>query len=137
MNIEKSCGAVVYTKCDEQIKYLLVQSLEGFYGFPKGHMEENETEQETALREIKEETSLNVELLPGFRTADSHPIPQKPNTMKEIVYFLAHFEHQTPKYQSEELLSLVLCSYEEALKLFQFESSKRILTEASNFLLGK
>ena len=38
MTWEKSCGAVVFTKVKEQVKYLLVANLEGIYGFPKGHV---------------------------------------------------------------------------------------------------
>lgn len=51
---EKSCGAVLFTTEKGIKKFLLVES--NYFGFPKGHVEENETEQETALREIKEET---------------------------------------------------------------------------------
>lgn len=36
---EKSCGAVAFTRINGEIKYVLVQQLEGFYGFPKGHDE--------------------------------------------------------------------------------------------------
>ena len=42
MKFEKSCGAVVFTKIDNKIKYLIIKSLEGIYGFPKGHMELDE-----------------------------------------------------------------------------------------------
>ena len=56
MNIEKSCGAVVFTKENERIKYVLIRNLEGIYGFPKGHMEAGETEIETTLREVYEGT---------------------------------------------------------------------------------
>ena len=55
MKLEKSCGAVVYTLKNGKPQYVIVQSLEGFYGFPKGHIENNETEKETAIREIYEE----------------------------------------------------------------------------------
>lgn len=44
----------------EGLKYLLVREKNGFWGFPKGHMERGETEQETAGREIKEETALEM-----------------------------------------------------------------------------
>ena len=67
MTYEKSCGAVVFTKTGKDIKYLMVQSLDGIYGFPKGHMENDETESETALREVYEETNVNIELIDGFR----------------------------------------------------------------------
>ena len=90
MIYEKSCGAVVFTRINNQIKYLLIRNLTGIYGFPKGHVEQGETEEETALREVFEEVGLAVKLLPGFRSQDEHPIPQKENTIKQIVYFLAN-----------------------------------------------
>ena len=136
MTWEKSCGAVVFTKLNGQVKYLLVANLEGIYGFPKGHVEAGETETDTALREVLEETGLRVSLIEGFRTTDEHPIPQKPDTMKQVVYFLGEYEGQTVAYQKEELSGAYLVSYEEAMGMFQFESSRRVLKEAHAFLMG-
>ena len=58
MVLEKSCGAIVYTIENGEIKYLIVEEASGSHSFPKGHMENEETEEETALREIREETNL-------------------------------------------------------------------------------
>lgn len=135
MIYEKSCGAVVFTKIDNNIKYLIIQNLSGIYGFPKGHIEHDETETETALREVFEEVGIKIKLINGFRTEDEHLIPQKENTMKKIVYFLGEYNNQEFKYQKEELSNAELVDYETALTLFQFESSKRILKEANDFLL--
>ena len=135
MMYEKSCGAVVFTKIDGEIKYLLVSNREGIYGFPKGHVEKDETETETALREVYEETNLKIDLINDFRTFDEHLIPQKENTVKQIVYFLGYFEKQDIVYQKEELSGACLVSFSEAMGLFQFESSKRILTEANDYLM--
>ena len=66
MNKEKSCGAVIFTRDEEDLKFVLIKNLEGSYGFPKGHVEDNETEEETALREVKEEVGLDVEIIDGF-----------------------------------------------------------------------
>lgn len=134
MKHEKSCGAVVFTRTDKGVKYLLIANLKGIYGFPKGHVEAGETEEQTALREIREETGLRVTLVPGFRAVDEHLIPEKQDTMKQIVYFLAAYEGQEVAYQKEELSGAYLVSYEEAMGMFQFESSRRILTEANHFL---
>ena len=134
MVTEKSCGAVVYTEADGGIMYLIIRSKAGVYGFPKGHMENGETELETALREVKEEVGLDVELLPDFRTSDLFALPKKADVMKQVVYFLGRFENQTPSYQKEELSGLSLCTYDDAMKLFQFEGPKRILSEANEYL---
>ena len=100
MRCEKSCGAVVFTTIDGEIKYLLISNLQGIYGFPKGHVEGNETEAETALREVYEETNLRIKLIEGFRTTDKHVIPQKKDTIKQITYFLGVFENQEVIYQN-------------------------------------
>jgi len=139
MHTEKSCGAVVFTRSQNGIQYLLSCSKEGFWGFPKGHTEVGETEEETALREIREETGIDAVLLPGFRTTDAHPHirPNKPPVMKYMVYFLAEYCGQIPKTQESEVSELRLVSYDDAMALFQFESSKRILAEANRFLQEK
>ena len=97
-------------------------------------MEAQESERETALREVLEETGLTVTLLPDFRTVDEHLLPGKPNTIKQVVYFLAFYENQTPVYQKEELMSAALYAFDEALPLFQFDSSRQILSQAHAWL---
>ena len=135
MPLELSCGAVVFTRVDGELRYLVIRSPDGlFHSFHKGHMEPGETEQETALREIREEVGLRPQLIEGFRMEDEHPLPKKPGVIKQVVYFLVEYEDQEISYQKEELLSAPLVSYEEAVELFAFESSKRILTEAHHFL---
>lgn len=134
MKYERSCGAVVFTRIDGEIKYVLVKQLEGFYSFPKGHMEEGETEKETALREIFEEIGIRPNIIEGFITKDEHTIPNKPNVIKQVVYFLAEYSNQKITIQEEELLGYELVTYEEAIKMFKYESSKRILKEANDFL---
>ena len=137
MIYEKSCGAVVFTRMNNEIQYLLIRNWTGIYGFPKGHVEQGETEEQTALREVFEEVGLAVKLVSGFRSEDEHPIPQKEDTMKQIVYFLGEYSNQEFTYQIEELTDALLTDYETAMTLFQFDSSKRILTEANNFLLSR
>ncbi|MBQ8817299.1 MAG: NUDIX domain-containing protein [Clostridia bacterium] len=131
MIVEKSCGAIVFTKDAECVKYVITESKEGFFGFPKGHIEKNETELETARREVLEETGLQVEFLDDFRIEDSYPFQRNGETRtKHIVYFLAKFSNQDSIAQETELNSIHLMDYETALSSFQFESSKRILAEA-------
>lgn len=136
MKSEKSCGAVVFTRENSMIQYVIIKSTEGYYGFPKGHMEHGESEKETALREIKEETGLDVLLIDGFKTADVYPFsqPKQSIALKQVVYFLAEFSGQNPSAQESEISDIQLMCYEKAIESFQFEGIKRVLHEADSFL---
>ena len=137
MNYEYSCGAVVFTRTGGEPHYLLVRAKnqpEGCHGFPKGHMEPGETEEQTALREILEETSLRVRLIPGFRAVTEYALPEPPDTRKRVVFFLAEYEDQTVRIQECELGSYILAPFGQALPLVEFADSRQILTEAHRFL---
>ena len=133
---EQSCGAVVINREDGETRYLLIANPSGIWGFPKGHMEAGETERETALREIKEETRLGVALIGDFRTTDEHDLIREghPNVTKRITYFLAEYKNQTYHRQESEITDIRLMTYDEAMNAFRFESSKRILREAAEYL---
>ena len=89
MNYEKSCGAVVYRKRHGNTEILLIKHVRsGCWSFPKGHIEPGETEIQTAIREIKEETNIDVSVDdPSFREVIVFN-PRRDIT-KEVVYFLA------------------------------------------------
>jgi len=134
MKMEKSCGGVVFTRRDDEILYVIIRHRGGHCGFPKGHMEPGETEQQTALREIREEVGLNVSLVSGFRTEEQYALPGKPGTMKQVVYFLTEFADQNPTPQPEEIARVYLLPLKEALRMLPFPEARRILTEADQFL---
>ena len=138
MKKEKSCGAVVFTRDGGKIQYVIIKSTEGIFGFPKGHVENDETETQTALREIFEEVGLTVELIDGFREETSHTFARNDvQIMKQVVYFLGEFSSQTPVRLESELDGVYLMDYDEAMASFQFENSKQILTAAHKYLNGK
>ena len=132
---EKSCGAEVFTRAANEIQYVLIRERSGHCGFPKGHMEAGETEQQTALREIFEEVGLKPTLLEGFRETEEYTLREKNGASKQVVYFLAEFRDQELRFQKEELSGVRLVCYEEALALLQHESARRILTCAHEFLM--
>ena len=137
MNYEYSCGAVVFTRVDGVPHYVLIRAKDqpvGCHGFPKGHMEPGETEQETALREIYEEVGLRVRLLPGFRAVTEYRLPSPPDTSKQVVFFLAEYENQQVRIQESELADFTLAPFAQALELTEFADSKQILTDAHAFL---
>ena len=136
---EKSCGAVVYCQKDNAIKYLLVCEHGGYWGFPKGHMEDGESEHETSLREIKEETGLDVTFVDGFQVKDEHNLAREGrlNTVKQTTYFLAKYDRQEFVPQKSEVSKIVLVDFETAMATLQFDIFKQILAQANSFLEQK
>lgn len=137
MNHVKVCGAVVFTKKDDEILYVIVKSKEGVYGFPKGHAESNESEQQTAVREIKEETNLDVKIINGFRVTCEYKVPDEKDTIKDLVLFLAEYENQSIIFQKEELQDAKLMNFNEAMSSFKYESLKNFLKKADEFIKTK
>lgn len=134
MNKEKSCGAVVYRKLDTGIEYLVIKSkAHGDWGFPKGHMEKGESEQETAKREVLEETGLSVTLIDEFRTTVEYTMPN--GIPKEVVYYIgkASAEHAV-KIQQEEIREYKWLKFNEILRLITFENTREVLRRVNNFL---
>ena len=134
MQFQKSCGAVVFTRQDNKILYVIIRQTNGDYGFPKGHTEPGEDEKTTALREIREEVGITAEIRYGFRKETSYPFPNKPRVIKQVVYFLAEYAGQEIACQQSEVSAAYLLPFEQALELLTFRETKNILTEAHTLL---
>lgn len=132
--LEHCAGAVVYTREAGELRYLILHTVSGRHGFPKGCMEPGETEAETALREIREETGLSLALQEGFRTVDVYRLPNQPNTWKQVVWYLAEYRDQPLRPAPEEIRCTALLPYGEALQALEHESERRVLKEANDFL---
>ncbi len=132
---EKSCGAVVYTGDGENRRYLIIRMNLGHCGLPKGHIEKFETERETALREVWEETGVEIALHPDFRKSVVYSLTAR--TTKESVYFLGRFDGDTVRIQESEVSAYRLCTYEEARRFITYENDRVILDAAEKLLNGE
>lgn len=83
---QKSCGVIPFRQRGNTREYLILLQKNQTWSFAKGHIEAGETEEQTALRELKEETGLVGELVPGRYTELSYDIP--PYIRKQVVLFL-------------------------------------------------
>ncbi|MBR2474650.1 MAG: GrpB family protein [Clostridia bacterium] len=129
---ERSCGAVVWRKRGGRRHYLIIQNRSGHNGFPKGHMEYGESEAQTALREIREETSLEVTLDTSFRAEYRYLVDGYIH--KSALYFLASYTDGNFKPQKGEVYGIWLLPYEEALEQLDYEQDRRILRQAEKRL---
>ncbi len=125
---EKSCGAVVVRETPAGREVLLIHHNAGHWAFPKGHVEAGETEEQTARREIAEETGVDVSLEEGFR--EITVFSPKPGVEKEVVYFLGHPIGGLETPQLAEVSEVGWFSPEEAQRRVTYPNDRRVLTAA-------
>lgn len=124
---EKSCGAVVYKIENNELYFLLLKHNRGHWSFPKGHMEEGETKKETALREIKEETGLDVKLDDNYFYKITYS-PKK-NVLKDVVYFMATPLNDEITIQYSEIEEIVWANAEDALNTITYDDDKQVFIQ--------
>lgn len=132
---EKSCGAVVFIKQEDQTKYLLLNYAAGHWDFVKGNVEANETEKETVLRELKEETGITeARFVDGFKETIAYFYRRQGLTVhKEVVFFI--MESQTEKVVlSFEHVGYIWLDYQHAMEKLNFKNAKDVLQKAHDFL---
>lgn len=130
---EKSCGALVCHREDETLKILILKHrLGGHWSFPKGHVENEETEHETALREVREETGLAVRLSPNFREMVSYS--PKPGIEKDVVYFLGYADDPRTVMQEEEVSEIKWVDLSRAHEFLTYYNDKQLLRSAKRYI---
>lgn len=129
---EKTSGAVLYTEKDGGRRYLLVKTKSGHIGFPKGHVEYGETEKESALREILEETGIKAELCGDFRM--EYTFTTLENTEKTGAFYLAYYDYKESQLQESEIDEEYLLPYEQAYEKLNWEQDKAVLSGAEKYL---
>lgn len=129
MKKEKSCGAVVYRfERGKPMLLLLRHRHGGHWSFPKGHVEDNETEQQTAIREVLEETGVSINLVDNFRHAVEYQ--PKPGVKKQVVYFLGETEQNEFVRQVEEISEITWSTIDEAYRLVTFKNDRTLIMKA-------
>lgn len=131
MKQERSYGAVVF---DEQGRILIEGMKLGHYSIPKGHVEGNETPEETAKREIKEETGLDVRLDMNFSSSEEYS-PFK-GVWKKVTFFLAFPLNSILIPQLCEVTRLMWLEPEEAMKILTFAGDRKVVKEAVSYYNG-
>jgi len=131
---EKSCGAVVYRKYHGNVEILLVKHVKsGYWSFPKGHVEDGETEAQTAAREITEETGIDVFVDTGFRETVTYSL--RSDIKKTVVYFVARAKKNVDLVpQKSEIAALRWVGIDKAGELLAFENDRAIISKAKAFI---
>jgi len=134
---EKSCGAVLFRKSKGRIFYLLLHYETGHWDFPKGNQEKGEKEEETAAREIEEETSINkIKLIEGFKQQIKYFYKIKGALVsKEVSFYLAETKTEKVKISFEHI-GFEWLDYRNAMERLTYKNSKKILEKANSFIVA-
>ena len=124
MKKEKSCGCVVINKD----KVLLIKHNKGHWDFPKGHVEEGETETETAIREVKEETNIDVKIIDDKRFKINYIIEDK-QIDKDVIYFIAKPTSFDGKPQLEEVSKVEWVDLDKARDVLTYDDTKKLIDD--------
>ena len=134
---EKSCGAVVFLK-NRETTYLLLHYEAGHWDFVKGNMELNESEKDTVIRELQEETGItDAKFIEDFREKVEYFYRRQGATIhKEVVFFL--IETRTEKIElSYEHIGYAWLNYPRALEQLTFKNAKDVLQKAHELLKAR
>jgi len=120
---EKSCGTI----CFDGDKVLMVKHNAGHCAFPKGHVEEGETEFETAIRETKEETGIDVEIISDKRFVNTYS--PKEDVIKDVIFFIAKPLNIDLTRQESEIADLRWIDINKASEYITFDDDRKLYLE--------
>jgi len=134
---EKSCGALIFRIEEGRRLYLILHYTGTHWDFPKGHVEEGETEEQTARREIEEETGIReLEFMPLFRQRISYSFRREGGLVpKQVIFFLAKTKGKEVSL-SDEHIGFEWLGYDEAKKRVTYENARKLLEKAEAHLLS-
>ena len=150
INSETSAGAVIYRKEKENFLFLLVYSKRNEeWGFPKGHIEDGETDIEAAQRETEEETGIKIDIknfVKDFCFKDTYKIkgtlPETKGRIidKNVIYYLACYAENESGIKPNannsggEISKIQWMTFEQAVECLKYDKQKEVLKTVKQFL---
>ena len=141
MKREKSAGAIVFRLENKEVRYLLLhypfssKAKKEYWDLPKGHIEEGESEEDTARREVAEETGLkDVEIFSDFRQEIHYRFQAgKQNISKTVVFYLAKTSQKEVTISSEHI-GFQWLGYKDAIEKLTYANERQLVQKAHEFL---
>lgn len=138
---DRSIGVIIYHMKNGEPEFLIIKHRQGHWSFAKGHKEKGESDFQTALRELKEETGIKdanfisdkIELSEkySFNSANKHRVE------KSVDYFIAEVPSNDVKIDNMEILEYQWQELNSGLELVTFTESQNILKKANEIILNK
>lgn len=135
---EVSAGGVMYRKHNDEIQIALIH-VRNRWGLPKGHVEERERIEETALREVREETGLEgrvVKKLGDIRyayrdkTKEGEPI----RIYKRVHFYLLRYLKGDVRDHDHEVDEARWFPMDQVIKNLKFATERKMVHRALSIL---
>jgi len=133
---DESFGVIPFSKARGKWEVFLIQhNRSGYWGFPKGHAEADETPQEAAFRELKEETNLElIQLIKKDPMMEQYTFMMDGERVyKRVFYFIAEVGGEV-KLQTEEIHDGKWIPLPEATVQVTHQEGKSLLAQAKKML---
>ena len=133
---EVSAGGIVFRRAPDGVRFLLIRDSYKNWGFPKGHLEADESPDAAAIREVREETGLTGLTL----TAPVEVIDWNFRFRGRLVHKVCHFYlieasagHARP-LRREGITACKWLTFDEATSLVSYENARTVLARARALL---
>lgn len=126
-----SCGGVVIFRGKILLLYKNYKNRYEGWVLPKGTVEAEESHEETALREVKEETGVDAEIVEYVGKSEYTFHAQTELVDKQVHWYLMRADNYYSKPQREEFfVDSGYYKYHEAWHLLKFANERNILQKA-------
>jgi bis(5'-nucleosidyl)-tetraphosphatase len=134
---KRAAGFLLFRDGPDDREWLILRNaLHGTWGFPKGHLDPGEADEEGARRELEEETGLSaITVIPGYALEQSYEVrhPRRGRYRKDVIYFLARLD-QGRVQRSEEHDAHRWVDFSEGVQTLQWDSLREALLQAHEHL---
>ena len=120
---------------NSEVKYFLLHYQAGHWDFVKGNVEPNESEKDTVIRELQEETSIvDAHFVDGFREKIEYFYRRQGATKhKQVVFFIIETHTEAVKLSFEHV-GYTWLNYQGAMEKLTFKNAKIVLKKARELL---
>jgi 8-oxo-dGTP pyrophosphatase MutT (NUDIX family) len=129
-----SVGIITYAVQKNEICYLLLRSRSGCWDFPKGQIEPGETKEETARRELYEETGLSAELDKNFEEILSYTFSHNSESIHKTDYMFIGKVSDMHITLSDEHTDYAWLPYEKTRKQITYDDTRALFEKANEYL---
>ena len=130
MNTVLKAGAIILSKNNPDKIAIIYRKEENDFSFPKGHLEAGETLEQCAIRETKEETGLDIQIVSILSVI---PYTNKSDGHVETTYYLARSIDDSA-VQPEPGVDVFWMTISEALEKISYENLRQFLKETVSII---